>query len=119
MTWDKTRGEHDQALSTCAWRKLREQVASLRLPCARCGRAIDYAGPRYTNGRQNPAAYVLGHKLSRREARARSWTEAMIHSPGNLQAECQSCSNKSGARLGRKLQHTKPIEPFAPFTDRW
>ena len=21
--------------------------------------------------------------------------------------------------IGRKLQHMKPIEPFAPFTDRW
>jgi hypothetical protein len=43
----------------------------------------------------------------------------MIHSPGNLQAEYQSCSNRSGAQLGRKLQNVKPIEPFAPFADRW
>jgi hypothetical protein len=107
MPW-APRGDADPALTTKAWRKQREYWKQFGLPCARCGREIDYFGPRYylVAGRRkiNPRYFCLGHKVSRREARALGWSEARINAPSNLQAECQRCSNSSGAKLGRRLQ---------------
>jgi hypothetical protein len=116
MTWEKTRDHdaNDPAINSRQWRKLREQIRGLRLPCGRCGGWIDYDN---VGGKQNPKSFVLGHRVSRREARARGWTAAMMNSPTNLQPECRSCSNKSGARLGRKLQER--ARPYQPFADRW
>jgi hypothetical protein len=121
MTWDRTRAadDNDPVINNRSWRNLRERVKALRLPCARCGGWIDYDN---IYGRQGPRSFVLGHKVSRREARARGWTIAQMNSPANLQPECRSCSNKSGAQLGRNLQNKRPTQApqrFAPFADRW
>jgi hypothetical protein len=122
MTWDRTRAtdDNDPLINNRNWRKLREQIKALRLPCARCGRQIDYDN---VCGKQSPRSFVLGHRVSRREARALGWTIAQMNSLGNLQPECRSCSNKSGAKLARSLQNTRPpLEPFVPFADfgdRW
>jgi hypothetical protein len=111
---------NDPAINNRTWRKLREQVKALRLPCVRCGGWIDYDN---AYGKQNPRSFVLGHRVSRREARARGWTAAQMNDPVNLQPECRSCSNRSGAQLGRSLQNGRPpmepIVPFADYSDRW
>jgi hypothetical protein len=76
------RDKQDPALNGSQWRKLREIVGALRLPCSRCGGSIDYAGRyRLPNGQVNPKYYVLGHRVSRVEARAAGWSEAMINAP--------------------------------------
>jgi hypothetical protein len=118
MPFSEARGDGDSLFTTYKWRKLREQIKKLRQPCWRCGQPIDYAGPKYfiVNGKrkQNPRSFVLGHVVSRREARAAGWSEARINAPSNLQAECLGCSNSSGASLGRRLQ-----EPTRVIADRW
>jgi hypothetical protein len=120
MTWDKTRAsdDNDPVINSRQWRKLRERIAALRLPCARCGGWIDYGN---VFGKQDPRSFVLGHRVSRREAKARGWTAAQMNSPANLQPECRSCSNKSGAKLGRALQAPQmTAEQLVRATaDRW
>jgi hypothetical protein len=119
MTWDRTRAtdDNDPVINNRNWRKLRERVKALRLPCACCNGWIDYDN---IYGSQGPRSFVLGHRVSRREARARGWTVAQMNDPANLQPECRSWSNKSGAQLARSLQNTRsPLEPFAAFPDRW
>jgi hypothetical protein len=121
VTWDRTRAadENDPVINNRQWRKLREQVKALRLPCARCGGWIDYDN---ALGKQSPRSFVLGHKVSRREAKARAWTAAQMNSLANLQPECRRCSNKSGAKLARSLQAQRMTAEQAmttPFPDRW
>lgn len=76
---------------------------------------IDYDGPRYLSvaGRriQNPRHLVVGHKVSRYEAKRKGWTEAMINDISNTQPECVDCSNRSGARLGKQVQATRQQRP--------
>jgi hypothetical protein len=107
MPW-APRGDADPVLTSSAWRRDRDYWKAQRLPCARKGCRIDYDGPRwfYVDGqrRQNPAYLVVGHKVSRYRARQLGWTEAQINARSNQQPECQDCSNKSGARLGRQVQ---------------
>jgi hypothetical protein len=106
MPWNQSqRSDADPMITTSAWRILRRQWKARGLPCARCGRQIDYAGGRFLpSGKINRASFVLGHKTSRREARALGWSEAMINDSSNLQAEHLGCSNSSGAVLGRAIQ---------------
>lgn len=115
MTWRGPRTPRDPLLTTRAWRNDREHWQRLRLPCARCGRPIDYDGPRYLtiNGkrRQNPCYLVIGHIVDRWEARRRGWTEQQINARANQQPECQNCSNTSGARLGQRIQASKTKKP--------
>ena len=104
------------------YKRNRKHWQRLRLPCAVCGRAIDYDGPRYVGGRQNRRALVVGHKVSRYHAKRLGWTEAMINATANTQPECQSCSNRTGAQLGRQVQRAKAkvkVKVGASDRDRW
>jgi 5-methylcytosine-specific restriction endonuclease McrA len=84
-------------------------------------RRIDYDGPRYLPGRkQNPRYLIVGHIVSRHRARELGWPEARIHALANTQPECQSCSNRSGAKLGRQIQDQPSIFSQRPTTvHRW
>lgn len=123
--WRGPRTATDPLLTTAQWRKIRQHWIKLRRPCARCGMPIDYDGPRYlvVNGRrrQNPRSLVVGHIVSRYDARRMGWTEDRINSIPNTQPECQDCSNRSGARLGQKVQRSRPGRRIPrPLTaDRW
>jgi hypothetical protein len=129
MPWDQRRDSRpDPQITSGDWRILRRQWKARGLPCARCGRAIDYTTGRFlASGKINPRSFVLGHKVSRREARALGWSEAMINDSSNLQAECQKCSNRSGAQLGRALQpptngwhgDRRSFRAPAPVDDQW
>src|SRR5215212_4935515 len=105
MAWRGPRTANDSVLTSHHWRRVvRPYWQRRRLPCSRCGRAIDYDGPRYlitASGKRtmNPRALVVGHKVSRYEARRLGWTETQINALTNTQPECQACSNRSGARL--------------------
>lgn len=102
------------------YKRNKQHWRRLRLPCAVCGRQIDYDSPRYVNGRQNGRSLVVGHIVSRYQAKRLGWTEAMINSVVNSQPECQSCSNKSGARLGRQVQRANAtVKVGATDRDRW
>ena len=89
------------------YKRNRKHWQRLGLPCAVCGRLIDYTGPNLINGRQNPRALVVGHIVSRYHAKLMGWSEAMINSLQNSQPECRRCSNRSGAQLGRQVQQAK------------
>jgi hypothetical protein len=107
---------------TLTWRKHRIHWKRLRLPCARCRGWIDYDGPRYLPGRRlNPRYLVVGHIVSRHRARLLGWSEAQVNALSNTQPECQDCSNRSGARLGRQLQDPNPMSAVttAITAHRW
>jgi hypothetical protein len=85
-----------------------------------CGRPIAYDGPRYINGKQNPRTLVVGHIVSRYTAKRLGWSEVQINALSNTQPECQACSNKSGARLGRQVQRANAkIRVGRSDRDRW
>lgn len=111
MAWRGPTKPTDPLLQTAAHRGNRAYWLRLRLPCARCKRAIDYDGPRYivVNGRrrQNPRYLVVGHIVSRYEARLLGWTAEQINTLSNTQPECTACSNRSGAQLGQKVAAVK------------
>jgi hypothetical protein len=106
MVWrgPKSAGKDPLLARASHYKRNRQYWQRLRLPCAVCGRAIDYDGPRYIGGRQNPRALVVGHIVSRYHAKRLGWTEQQINSISNTQPECQSCSNRTGARLGAQVQ---------------
>jgi hypothetical protein len=84
------------------------------------GCAIDYDGAQYINGKQNKAYLVVGHIVSRYDARRMGWTDAMINARSNTRPECTACSNKSGARLGQKVQSSRSQLRFgATDAHRW
>lgn len=122
MTWRGPRKSGKDPLLARAshYKRNRLYWQRLRLPCAVCGRAIDYDGPSTTNGRQNPRALVVGHKTSRYLAKRLGWSEAMINSVSNTQPECRACSNRIGARLGRQVQRANAMVRFgATDAHRW
>jgi hypothetical protein len=98
MTWRGPRKPRDPLLDTPLFRANRATLKRLRLPCAICGRAIDYT---------KPNAFVAGHIVSRRKAKLLGWTAAQINALTNLRPECRPCSNKSGAREGQQAQRAK------------
>ena len=108
VTWRGPRTAPDPALTTRSWRELRKHWQRLRLPCARCRGPIDYDGPRFliVRGRRrlNPRYLVVGHIVSRRTARILGWSDAQTNGAANTQPECQTCSNRSGAREGQRAQ---------------
>jgi 5-methylcytosine-specific restriction endonuclease McrA len=121
MTWRGPRTANDPVLTSPAWRKLRADLKAewslLGLPCARCGRAIDYTGPRYhvlLSGRRtvNRRALIIGHKISRSRA------PALALERTNLQPECVDCSNRSGALLGQRVQRRRQATVAALNTSR-
>jgi hypothetical protein len=78
------------------------------LPCARCGRPIDYFGRQILpNGQANPRYLVVGHRVSRVEAAELGWPLAKVNDITNTQPECYECSVKSGAVLGRDRARAK------------
>ena len=106
-----SRGNGDPLLKGRDWEKIKAHWRSRRLPCARCGRPIDYNQP----GR--PDSLDVGHIVPRDEAKARGWTRAMINSVANTQPECRTCSRSAGAAYGnhkRGRSRPRPIE-----ADEW
>jgi hypothetical protein len=105
MAWrgPKSSGKDPLLARASHYKRNRQHWQRLRLPCAVCGRPIDYDGPNIVNGRQNLRALVVGHKVSRYHAKRMGWPEAAINSV-STQPECRACSNRSGARLGRQVQ---------------
>jgi hypothetical protein len=113
-------GGKDPLLGTTAHRRNRKHWQRLRLPCVVCHRAIDYDGPTVINGRVNPRSLVVGHRVSRYEAKRAGWTEAMINSLSNSQPECRACSNRTGAQLGFKVQQANAkVRTGRTDRDRW
>lgn len=93
----------DPLLTTKAWRvDTRQHHIRQGLPCARCGKSIDYGAPRYWPGtrRVNPRSLVVGHIVGRDQAKRLGWTDAQINELSNTQAECARCSDRSGAVYG-------------------
>ena len=113
MAWRGPRTVNDPLLTSHHWRvTVRNHWKDKRAPCARCGRAIDYDGPRFLvaiNGkrRQNPRYLHVGHIVDRYLAKRYGWTEAEINAISNTQPEHAACSNRSGAKLGQKVQRAK------------
>jgi hypothetical protein len=90
----------------------RDHWKRLRLPCARCGRPIDYFGPQFLpDGRHNPRYLIVGHKIARVEALELGWSLAKINDLTNTQPECYECSVHSGAVLGRDRARAKAAAP--------
>ena len=96
-------GKGDPALKTQRYRRNREIIRRKRWPCARCGAAIDYDGPRFVTveGRrvENPWAFDCGHIIDR----ALGGSEELW----NLQPEHVVCSRKAGAKLGARRRWTR------------
>jgi hypothetical protein len=109
MGWDRA----DPALGRYSWKRIRAYWRAQRRPCWRCGAAIDYAA-RWPH----PLSMVVGHLTSRVEARALGWSEARINSIGNTLPEHASCSNRSGAALGRQRQAAQKAVQTV-IADRW
>jgi 5-methylcytosine-specific restriction endonuclease McrA len=100
----------------------RKYWQTMRLPCARCNGVIDYTGPLYLpSGRQNGKYLVVGHIVSVADATRLGWTSQQINALSNSQPECLSCSNRSGAKAGRRAQRTKlnKVKTFADDRARW
>jgi hypothetical protein len=114
---------HPALVTELARRKVREYWRRSGRPCAVCGAAIDYAGPRYlvVNGRrvQNPRALVVGHIVSRRKAKLLGWSAEQINALSNTRPECQRCSNLSGARDGQRAQAAAGKGRRATYVSRW
>jgi 5-methylcytosine-specific restriction endonuclease McrA len=98
VTWRGPRKPRDPLLDTPLFRANRAQLKRLRLPCAICGRVIDYT---------QSGAFVAGHIVSRRKGKLLGWTPAQINALSNLRPECRSCSNRTGAREGQQAQRAK------------
>jgi hypothetical protein len=132
MAWRGSRnGWSDPLLHTSSWRRvIRPYWQRRRLPC-QCGcwppQPIDYDGPTYVvvNGKRrlNSAALVIGHVISRYEAKRLGWTAAMINDISNTRPERMDHSLRSGGRLGASIQQgwqPKPPPVTPPDTaSRW
>jgi hypothetical protein len=124
MAWRGPRTANDPLLTNHHWRvTVRNHWKRLRLPCARCHRPIAYDAPRYLGGRRrvNPRALVVGHIVDRYAAKRMGWTDEQINALTNTQPECVDCSNKSGARLGQKVQRARQAQQQPPTNTsrRW
>ena len=95
MAWSKPK---DPLLTTPLYRRNRAILKRLRLPCAVCGRTINYS---------QPGQFVAGHIVSRHKAKLYGWTEAMINSLSNLQPECKQWYYRTGAREGQQAMRVK------------
>jgi 5-methylcytosine-specific restriction endonuclease McrA len=124
MAWrgPKSSGKDPLLARASHYKRNRKHWQRLRLPCAVCGRPIDYDGPNLINGRQNLKALVVGHRVSRYHAKLMGWPESRVNSLQNSQPECRSCSNKSGAQLGRQVQRANAkakVRLSASDASRW
>lgn len=89
------------------WATNKAHWRAVRWPCTRCGRTIDYNAPywiKLPNGRQriNPVALVVGHVVSKAQARRLGWTKEQTNDLSNTQPECAACSLTSGATEGAR-----------------
>jgi hypothetical protein len=64
--------------------------------------------------RLNPAALVIGHIVSRYEARRRGWSDQQINALSNTRPERMDHSLRSGARLGQQVQQGRQAPAPAP-----
>lgn len=103
MPRPKSKGT-DQRLTTAWWRKTVRghwQKPENRQPCTRCHQDIDYDGPRYIPNqiprKVNPRSLVVGHIISRHQAKLLGWTDEQTMAIANSRPECADCSSRSGA----------------------
>lgn len=82
--------EPRDARSTRAYRRLRDYVRSLRLPCSVCGLPIDYSIKGDAN-RKHPMGYTLEHTTALANGGA-------ALDPTNVSAAHRSCNARKGAR---------------------
>ena len=92
MAW---RSSKDPLLSSPLYRRNRALLKTRRLPCAVCGRTIDYL---------KPGEFVAGHITPRWLAKRLGWTPEQINALSNLRAECRRCSFRTGSREGNQVQ---------------
>jgi hypothetical protein len=110
--WRGPRTTRDPLLITASHRSNRTYWVALArtvgLRCTLCGCPIEWRKEyrRLPNGRENPRYLVIGHVTSRYTAKRMGWTEQQINSLSNTRPECKHCSNKTGAQLGRQVQHS-------------
>lgn len=95
MAW---RSSKDPLLSSQLYRRNRAWLRRQKLPCAVCGRSIDYT---------QPDAFVAGHSVARHKAKLLGWTEEQINALSNLRPECRQCSHRTGAREGNQAKRAK------------
>jgi hypothetical protein len=101
MAWRGPKSPKDPLLARAShYKRNRQYWQRLGLPCALCGKAIDYTGANIINGRQNPRALVVGHIVSRYHAKKLGWSEAMINSVSNTRPECRRCSKQVWCAVG-------------------
>jgi 5-methylcytosine-specific restriction endonuclease McrA len=119
--WRGPQKPSDPLLTATSHKRNKAHWRRLRLPCQLCGRQIDYTGPRYLNGKQNPASLVVGHVVSRYHAKRMGWSEAEINSLANSRPECQACSNRMGASLGATVKNGRHggVRFSRTDADRW
>jgi hypothetical protein len=77
------------------YRRYRETLEKMSLPCGVCGRAIDYS---------QPYAFVAGHIVARHIGRRLGWSEAEINALANLRPEFRRCSNRTGTNEGNRAK---------------
>jgi hypothetical protein len=111
MPWDRNQDRRDPALDGYAWKQIKQFWRRQHGPCWRCGLPI-----RYDLKWPHPMSLVVGHIVSRAEARRAGWPESAINALRNTSPEHVACSNRSGAQLGRQLQDRKPARTTS---DRW
>ena len=122
MTWRGPRsGGSHRGYHTKGWAKIREYWRGQRLPCSRCGCAIDYDGPYMimVRGKRtvNPRYLVVGHITSVATATALGWPDTQTYALGNTRPECWTCSNRSGARSGNRIRRSTPLPPSLVIMD--
>jgi hypothetical protein len=96
------RSSKDPLLSSPLYRRNRALLKKRRLPCAVCGRAIDYS---------QPSAFVAGHIMPRWKAKQLGWLPEQINSLQNLRPECRRCSFRTGSREGNQVQRAMRQRP--------
>lgn len=113
----------DPLLTTTEWRvTIRKHHIRAGLPCARCGKAIQYGAPRYLPGtkRVNPRSLVVGHIVERDRAKRLGWSDQQINALSNTQAECARCSDRSGAIYGNsKRGRVRAMRAVLKTTRAW
>ena len=107
--------DSDPLLTGGIWRKVRAYWIAQRLPCARCGRAIDYdTVPRYWR------SLDVGHVVDRVTARGQGWTDEQINAVSNTQPEHQRCNREAGVTLGNQRRRALPARAPRPIeADEW
>jgi hypothetical protein len=119
VVWQGPRTGSDPLLHTPSWRRvIRPYWKRRRLPC-QCGcwppQPIDYDGPTHVviSGRRrlNGASLVIGHIVSRYEAKRLGWSDVQINALGNTRPERADHSLRSGAQLGERVRQGRQPEP--------